>query len=77
MQKTEAQPTVNLRALRHLKGLSLKEAAAIAGIHYANLSKLERGMFHPSLRSAYGLHRLYGIDVEFWETGVVHLEAKS
>ena len=70
---TETAPTIDLRALRHLKGYTLDQAAAVGGFDPTLLSKIERGKLGVSLRLAVGIHRLYGIAPEFWLTGKVYV----
>ncbi|WP_160123265.1 helix-turn-helix domain-containing protein [Rhodovarius lipocyclicus] len=50
-----------LRATRQEAGLSLAELARLTGLTKGFLSKLERGLSHPSVESVYRLARVLGV----------------
>lgn len=57
----------NLRSLREERGLTQKEVAEAAGIRQPHLSKLERGLHDPQMRTATKLARALGVEVrEIW-----------
>jgi transcriptional regulator with XRE-family HTH domain len=53
-----------LRRLRKHEGLSLRQAAKLAGISFGQLSELERGKHRISLDHAHALMELYGGSVK-------------
>jgi DNA-binding XRE family transcriptional regulator len=59
-QSPEGSPSA-LRAVREAKGLSLDAAARAAGIDKAHLSRIERGLKRPSLRTLQALGRVLGL----------------
>ncbi len=55
-----------LRMLRKQEGLSLRQAAELAGISSTYLRNLEHGKYHISLDHAHAIMKLYGGSLDFW-----------
>ena len=52
-----------IKTLRIQKGLTLKELSQLTGLSPSHLSRIERGLRHPSLRTAWLLSRAFNVDV--------------
>lgn len=59
-----------LRTKRAELGLTLQQAASEFGIHFATLSRIERGQQTPSPALAVRMCRLYGIDLNTVYAGI-------
>lgn len=53
-----------LRERRKVKGLTLEEASREIGIHFASLSRIERGQQTPSPKVARRLCAVYGLSMD-------------
>ena len=65
-QKRDESPEIYSRiaVLRAERGLSRRELAEAAGVHYQTVGYLERGSYHPSLQLALTLARFFDLPVE-------------
>jgi transcriptional regulator with XRE-family HTH domain len=57
----QGKAAMTLRELRKARGLSLEEAAFLAGVDIATVSRVERGLVRPRPKTAIQLARALGI----------------
>lgn len=61
---------LTLRAVREVRGLSLRDVERETGISRAHLSKVERGIEVPKPKTLVALSDHYGVDSSCWELHV-------
>lgn len=67
-----------LVAIREEKGLSQRQLAERADVHYLTISKLERGTQEPAWPLVVALARALGVDCSvFWPDGPAAKESRS
>lgn len=64
-----------IQKLRKKHGDTLEELGEKLHFNYSNLSKIERGLRHPTLELINGVSQLYGVPlVHFFEDGKINVE---
>ncbi len=56
-------PLIRLKMLREQRGLSLRQLAKIAEVHYVSLARLEAGKFDPRLSTLRKLARTFNATI--------------
>lgn len=54
---------IRLKTFRERQGLSLRKLAAVAGVHYVSLVRLEAGTYDPRLSTLKKLAKALGVSV--------------